>query len=267
MTDCILAIPNAGNVSAGVIGSVMNASAVRKVALQVGRPCSILTHAFNLSWCDALNMKPRPKFFAMHHADISAETGWLDKLIEELERVDCDVLSAVVPIKDMRGLTSTMILDVENASYRRITMRELAPHCETCSAAIPSDRTHCSACDEAGAPCTAIPPLPVSFRAPEVPWAPERGILGINTGLWVCKLDAWAESICFHNTERNKRNAETGDMVPIVMPEDWNFGIDLHMKGLSVYATRAAKLRHFGTFGFPSDETFGTETEDTWHQL
>ncbi len=229
---------NAGNVSAGVVQSVLQASipgSGNDVALMVGRPCSILTHAFNLSWCEALNMKPRPTYFAMHHADISAEPGWLDKMLAELERIDCDVLSSVVPIKDMRGLTSTSVLDPEDATYRRITMADL-------------------------------PGLPASFRASEVPWAPEQGILGINTGLWVCKLDTWAETIRFHNTERI-RQSEAGEFVPVVMPEDWNFGIDLHMRGLSVYATQVVKLRHYGIFGFPNDETFGSEAEDTWNVM
>lgn len=233
--DCVLAIPNTGNISAAVLSSAMQASAARKVALQVGRPCSILTHAFNLSWCETLNASPRPKYFALHHADIGAEPGWLDKMIDELERVGADVLSCVVPIKDMRGLTSTTIVDPLRARHRRVTMAERAS-------------------------------LPVSFRAADVPWAPEKAILGINTGLFVAKLDVWAESICFHNTERIKQN-DAGEFIPVIVPEDWNFGIDLHLKGLSVWATRAVDLQHFGTYGFPTKAVWGTESEDMWNQI
>ena len=40
-------------------------------------------------------------------------SAWLDKLIGEMTRTRCDILSVVLPIKDGKGLTSTGYMDKE----------------------------------------------------------------------------------------------------------------------------------------------------------
>src|SRR5262245_17498739 len=73
---------------------------------------SLLASNFNRIWCYALNLVhhgERVDYFAMLHDDIDPEKYWLDKLIDELEAQELDLLSVVVPIKDRRGMTSTAL--------------------------------------------------------------------------------------------------------------------------------------------------------------
>ena len=80
----------------------------RKVCLVVGGG-SLLANSINRLWVQALNERTDHGWthFAMHHADVQAPAGWVDTLADEMARVGADVISAVVPIKDYRGLTST----------------------------------------------------------------------------------------------------------------------------------------------------------------
>jgi hypothetical protein len=88
---------------------------------------SLLCRNFNHLWALALNERQRSgvDIFAMLHADIQAQAGWLDLLVGELLRLDADVISAVVPIKDSRGLTSTGFSDPEDPRVERLAVREL----------------------------------------------------------------------------------------------------------------------------------------------
>src|SRR4051812_1607979 len=67
---------------------------------------SLLPWNCNRHWCAALNHRrsDQLQWFAMLHADVAPEPWWLDKLIAEAEKQGADLLSAIVPIKDERGL-------------------------------------------------------------------------------------------------------------------------------------------------------------------
>src|SRR5689334_17640784 len=62
----------------------------------------------NRMLCSALNAR-KYDWFAMLHDDIEPPPFWVDILIDEAERYGADVVSAVVPIKDDSGATSTAI--------------------------------------------------------------------------------------------------------------------------------------------------------------
>ena len=102
---------------------------------------------FNNLWASALNLAEagQATHFAMLHCDIAAEEGWLDILAEELERFDADMISAIVPLKDARGVTSSGIADPADRWHplRRFTMCECFRLPETFSAA---DAGHKGAC-------------------------------------------------------------------------------------------------------------------------
>src|SRR5262249_1576922 len=91
------------------------------------RSGSVLTHVFNSLWCDPLNSRPPQGWthFAMMHADIEAPPGWVDVLIGEQRRVGADVLAAVIPFKDPRGLTTTGLRDRGTGLTRRLTLQEV----------------------------------------------------------------------------------------------------------------------------------------------
>jgi hypothetical protein len=114
-----LAVPHYDCLIAQALPGLMTASQRHRyiLALEGG---SLLALGFNQLWCRALNDRREGGIthFAMHHADIEAPAGWLDRLIDEQRRVDADVLSVVVPIKDGRGLTSTGVRHPETGHIR-----------------------------------------------------------------------------------------------------------------------------------------------------
>ncbi len=102
---CYLALPGYAGQHASITAVQL---ASRDLTIRLGeQQASLLALNFNTLWCRALNLrrKRRVDYFAMLHADIEPEEGWLDALVGELEAHSADVFSAVVPIKEDRGLT------------------------------------------------------------------------------------------------------------------------------------------------------------------
>lgn len=186
-----------------------------------------IEHNFNMGWCNALNGRKQFGYthFSMIHSDIGAEEGWLDKLLEEMDRVDADIMTTVIPIKDYRGLTTTGIRYPGVWGTRRFTMREIARLPETFSVADTDE--------------------------------PEQ-ILAINTGLWVCRipLGGWCEKFpgftCKHKLEHIN-----GQWTPAFDSEDWLFSDWLASQGLKVYATRKVQAFHRGGNDFPNQGDWG----------
>jgi hypothetical protein len=96
---------------------------------------SLLAQSFNALLCDAMNRRDEGiTHFLLMHADISpVEGGWIQTMIDEMERTGADVLSAIVPLKDTRGVTSTA-LDTDLWTPRRYTMHEIMALPETFTA-------------------------------------------------------------------------------------------------------------------------------------
>lgn len=196
---------------------------------------SLLARSFNDAWAKALDMYEAGEIdaFAMQHADIGPGVGWLSTLIDEMESSGADVVSAVVPIKDDRGLTSTAVDDSGDIwRPRRLTM-------------------------------TQVKELPTTFGDAEV-----GGPILLNTGLWVCRLGPWAlqedadgnAKIRFRIQDVIRRLAD-GKRAPGVIPEDWDFSRQLRAEGLTLKATKAVKLLHFGETFFPNNSVWGWEKD------
>jgi hypothetical protein len=181
-----------------------------------------------LLWAETLNTKPRPDLFAMHHADLTAKPNWLDDLVDEMIRVDCDLLSCVVAIKDPRGLTSTGLLDVEKQALRRVTIRELEGLPETFGV------------DEL-------------IEAWKLEGPPENFALCVNTGLWVCRFGDWAERVQFETGDHIDRDGDK--FTPRVFSEDWMFSATLAAMGLRVKATKKIQTIHYGIAAFGAGGT------------
>lgn len=193
---------------------------------------SLLCFSFNTLWGGGLNFrKKRPiKYFAMIHDDICPQTGWLDILIDELESTGADMVSAVVPIKDPTGVTSTAI-DVmgDEWSPRRLTLKELWPYKPPES-------------EREKARKLGMELYPDHDGWPET-FTHERILL--NTGLWVCKFDGdWCEQVCFEQHDRIIK-LPNGEWAADTKSEDWNFSRSLRDRfGLKLYATRKIQLEH-----------------------
>lgn len=196
---------------------------------------SLLPDAFNSLWVDCLNQRGKHGFthFAMLHSDIAPEDGWVDTLVSELERTGADLISAVSPIKDTRGVTSTAIDDQRDpwTVLRRLTLKEVYN-------------------------------LPETFGAAEAGWIGHR--LLVNTGCWVCRLDRpWVEqcdTVFFEIKTRIIR--ENGGFTRQVIPEDWAFSRAVQDAGGRVLATRLVRLHHYGFHAYSNASPWGHWNED-----
>lgn len=128
-----LAIPQHGSgVQCGTMQSVLEAVAAKEYDIQVcNLGLSLLARNFNTLFTHAWN--GGFSHFVMLHADIHVGRpdgyagSWLRWLVDSTDKLDCAMLSAVVPIKSDAGCTSTA-LDLETGNHytlRRVTVREL----------------------------------------------------------------------------------------------------------------------------------------------
>lgn len=235
--DVFLAAPNSGQIHPSLIRSVGGASLPRSV--EGGRGLRVLPYAetlsalawnFNRAWVAALNMSPRPRFFAMIHSDVIAPPGWIDTLFGLLQEQSLDVISAVIPLRNTSGETSTGLLvdsgpvapGLDALEYRRLTMREAFGHDEAHESTIFRARDL------------------VEIFDPVVPAAP---VLLLNTGLWLCRFDAWAEKVAFRQQDKISR-ASDGTFTADFWPEDWDFSEQIAALDLRTAATIAVPVAH-----------------------
>lgn len=208
-----------------------------KLAVQIAvEESSLLALNMNNLWCralTALRQGTAVSYFAMQHADIEPEDFWLDKLTDELERLNLDVLGVVAPIKDTRGVTSTALARPDGDTWRvhtRLTMREIARLPETFTS------------DDLGYPVL------------------------INTGLWVCRFDpAWVEKVHFTINDRIVYSGKDDKYHAEVESEDWFFSRLLHELGLRVGVTRKIDLGHRGAMVFTNQHEWGEQYFDEAH--
>lgn len=220
-----LGLPHSGTMCPEAMVSLGLASK-GKLDVQVEyRGSSLLAANFNGLWSVALNMEPRPNYFAMHHSDVAAPRGWLDRLVDTLEAEGADMVSACIALKDFNGLTSTALLDLETGKRRRLTITETLK-------------------------------LPEVFSAADVAelWGlpyPSQTALLANTGLWVSRFagEEWIEGIHFE-TGDDIRRSEDGKFCAHVDPEDWLWSADLARRGLVVLCSRALPIAHYGRTAF-----------------
>lgn len=205
---------------------------------------SLLAFSFNNLWAMALNLREQHgiKWFAMLHADIRPDEWWADTLIAEAEKHDADVMSAVVPIKNNEGLTTTgMSNPVDDYSpYCRITQTQInhSTFPPTFDAAIAS---------------SALRALPGPMKV----MPPAGSKLLVNTGCFVARIDKpWAERVRFSIGDRIRKD-EGGKFVAGVNPEDWQFSKDVAELGGRVMATTKVKLLHRGQADYASDHVWG----------
>jgi predicted O-methyltransferase YrrM len=235
----LLGMPGYGEMTAGASRGLWRASKGRDAKVPIDEISvsyhqgSLLAQNFNALWCEALSECHRGRpvhYFAMLHADIEPEDGWLDILIAELEARQLDVLSAVVPIKDPIGLTSTALERDDKDPWRvlcRLTMKEV-------------------------------------YRLPETFMSEDVGHpLLLNTGCWVCRFDpAWAKKVRFTINDRIVFNTKTGVYQAQVEPEDWYFSRLCYELGLKLAATRKVRLNHIGKGRYVNHEPWGQNDFD-----
>jgi hypothetical protein len=183
-----------------------------------------------------LNRPEYSHFVILHDDIIPQDPHWLKKLIEIADTNKIDVLSAVSPIKNSLGLTSTGLAKKGDfGEFRRVTMKEL-------------------------------PNLPEVFFRDDVAklfgWE-ARGHLLINTGLMCVRMEKRKalEQMRFTMRDYIRKNKE-GKFYAISEPEDWNWSVQAQERGLTVGATRAIPLHHRGAFDYRNDAAWGSLEHD-----
>lgn len=217
-------LPHYGDVKADALPGLMLMTDRHQFYIQRGKG-SLLAFNFNdlLATCLNSRYEYRWTHHAMHHADIAADPGWLDVLLDEMDRTGADVMSTAIPIKDKRGLSTTGWMDPKTGKITRFTMKELYRLPETF--------------DAAGAG------VPDSY-------------LMVNTGLWVFRLAEWVDDFDGF-TIADKLCKVNGRWHARALSEDWFFSRWAARRGLKVFATRKVKATHFGDFGFANDGPWG----------
>ena len=195
---------------------------------------SVLPLTFDMLWCGALNGFERGEVthFAMIHDDVIPQSNWLGILIEELDKYEADIVSAIIALKDERGLTSTAIDETGDPwNPRRLSFTEVFREAET-------------------------------FTHPKIL---------LNSGLWVCDLSRdWVRRTLAHPdgrtalvasfVQRNRivRDKTTGHWMPQMRSEDWEFCRAARNAGATkLYATRRVKVIHEGP-PYVNDRPWGT---------
>jgi hypothetical protein len=196
---------------------------------------SVLPANFNEHLCTAWNMRKSHgvTHFAMLHGDISPQHNWLDLLLDELQATGADVVSAVVPIKSMKGQTSTAY--GERLSNGRPVHTKLTMH--------------------------DVFELPETFGIEDTPW-PDKVLL-INTGLMAFRLDPWVREFLLDESfgfETWCEENEDGEIHSQALSEDWRFGLWLAKHGRRAVVTRKVKLNHWGAHPFGNDTPWGDES-------
>jgi GT2 family glycosyltransferase len=205
---------------------------------------SLLASACNFLWCTALNGRQAYNFkwFVLLHADIVPEEWFVDKLIAIAEQHDADLLSAIVPIKEQSGVTSTAISGPDEfIRTTRLTMKQI---------------NH--------------PDMPETFTVREASEfllqkhdinVPADSKLLVNTGCMVARLDReWCSQVNF--TIRDRVVQELGGIYTSqVEPEDWYFSRRVAECGGKVMATRAIKTQHIGSIPYLSNKVWGDDVD------
>lgn len=224
-TDTFLAIPSGnGDVRGELISSCLTSAAKNRICVGFQK-FSKLTQNFNSLLCAALNRKVHTHF-AMIHSDVFPDYGWLSKMHEIMAQTGADILSAVIPLKDNKGLTSTGLCKEETVPLlvKRYTLKEIH--------ALPETFTH------------------------------EH--LVVNTGLMLINLKApfismVGRGLCFRVTDQII--IKDGSFKAYGAPEDWLWSLDARGLGAKIYATRAIKVKHIGASYFSNSEIFGVDSE------
>jgi len=198
---------------------------------------------FNNLWKNALNLGQAGAIthFAMIHSDICPLMGepgnqdprWLDILMAEMDRMEADLISVAVAIKDPRGLTSSGIGDPRQpwTPLKRFTVRELED-------------------------------LPETFDATDAGFT--DAYLLHNNGLWIADM----RKRLWYSTDadgcppvffeyREKLGKIDGEWRHFQESEDWNFSRKLHAAGARTFVSSKVKCNHVGAMNFPNFGKWG----------
>lgn len=181
----------------------------------------VAEYSFNQMWSRALDLRDSGEatHFAMLHSDIEPiDPAWLNRLYMEMVDHHLVAVSAVVPIKNDSGNTSTAIGDeVDPWHVLRYVRTDQRPH------------------------------LPVTFTGEDVC---ERGeVLLINTGCLLIDMrpELWDD---FEWKMRTRIRRTQRGRVCEMHSEDWEMSYHIHNSGARYGATWSVRLKHHGAAAY-----------------
>lgn len=189
---------------------------------------SLLPVTFNILWASALNAydKGLVTHFAMLHADIIPDNKWLERLLLLMKQHKCDIISAVVPLKDQTGITSTGIGHPTDPwqVVKRLTLYEVHNR------------------------------LPITFDASHCNYKDYPLLL--NTGCMLIDLSKpWCDGFEFNIYSRITKH--NGERFVEARSEDWELSRHVHAAGGKLAATSAVGLYHAGTMHYGNQHAWG----------
>jgi len=232
-----------------VANVVLKATRINRVAVQFNC-ASLLAHNFNTLVCNAMNLiragTPITHFCLLHSDVVPLEDNFLGLMLAEMRQHDLAAISAVVPIKDARGLTSTGICMSSRKSCVRSHVRRLTTS-ETLR-------------------------LPMTFTSDDLEGAiegcPESPKLLINSGLLLLDLSVFGDHgvhPVFTINDEIVFDDEREQYVPRCEPEDWFFSRLLRAWGLRYGATRVVPVNHVGQFSYDSRQAWGFHRDPVYY--
>lgn len=209
---------------------------------------SLLALAHNELLCLALNNRPDISHLLIIHSDILPDPGYIAQMHKDMKEARAGVLSAVIPIKDSKGLTSTALLPHIGGSDRQ-GRREYRRRRLTLAEA---------------------PRLPDIFDVRDLQKLFDEdssdAVLLVNTGMLLIDMrQPFVERVHFEINDAIFRNDDDGMYYADVEPEDWHFSRQLAEHGARVCVTRRVRLRHVGRMNFPNSGTWGEwQADQMW---
>jgi len=206
---------------------------------------SLLTANCNILWAMALNWYEAKQvdWFAMIHSDVQPEPFWIDRLIAEADAHAADVMSAVIPIKNDTGLTSTAISDPNDDCGRFVRLTTSQVRHPSFPVTFDGDKA-----------VQALRSLPENLRIE----APAGAKLLCNTGCMVCRLGSWCDPTKVYFDEVTRFTRINSQWRPFIRSEDWFFTGQATAAGAKVMATTTLKVLHLGATVFPNDKVWGS---------
>jgi len=152
--------------------------------------------------------------------------------MDELVANDLDMISAVVPLKNGKGLTSTATDHPDGPwGVRRLTMTEVMQ-------------------------------LPETFTSKDIPFREDMSCLLLNSGCTLMKMnEPWAQGLHFRQQDRIVWCIKDGDWAPQSISEDWDFSRQMYHRGCRLGATRKVKLFHQNEV-YHNHSAWGTQERD-----
>jgi len=203
---------------AGIMTAAQPGGVLGKSPVPQFYPTSLLTKGFNVHWAQAII--GGFDLFAMLHADICPEPGWLDTSVESLLFRDADLVSASVRLKD-RSFEYSVAIDTPEGPVR-LNKAEL----------------------------DALPDVFDRNDVGKLLGLRTGGALLVNTGCFVANLrKPWVRSVGFQiNTSIEWFPDGHDPAVALkVEPEDWGLSRQLYNLGATgVYGTTRVRTRHLG---------------------